>query len=268
MDVQQRVRSHYSREDLADVVLRAVAASGADLDHLRPEDLGSVDQLHLGGAAGTAHLLGRLALGPGTPVLDVGGGLGGPARAAASRWGCPVVSVDLSPDFVAAARVLTERVGLADRVEHRLGPAERTGLGTGRFARAMMLHVGMNLPDPAAVFAEVRRLLADDGVFGLWEQVRVGDGPLDYPLPWAEDASSSFLRDLDGLTRALEASGFAVQEVEDRTAAVTEGTPGAGPPLLSPATVFGPGFAERLRNDVAAVRSGVLAPVVVVARAV
>ena len=89
MDVQQRVRSHYSREDLADVVLRAVAASGADLDHLRPEDLGSVDQLHLGGAAGTAHLLGRLALGPGTPVLDVGGGLGGPARAAASRWGCP-----------------------------------------------------------------------------------------------------------------------------------------------------------------------------------
>lgn len=268
MDVQQKVRSHYSREDLAAVVLRAVADAGADLDHLRPDDLGSVDQLHLGGATGTAHLLDRLALDPTTALLDVGGGLGGPARMAASRWGCFVVSVDLSPDFVAAAQVLTERVGLADRVEHRLGPAERTGLARGRFSRAMMLHVGMNLPDPAAVFAEVRRLLPVGGLFGLWEQVRVGDGPLDYPLPWAEDASSSFLRDLDGLTGALEASGFAVEEVEDRTAAVTEGGPGAGAPLLSPATVFGPGFVERLRNDVAAVRAGVLAPVVVVARAV
>ena len=269
MDVQQTVRSHYSREDLAAVVLGAVAASGADLDHLRAEDLGSVDQLHLGGAAGTAHLLDRLALGPGTSLLDVGGGLGGPARAAASRWGCPVVSVDLSPDFVQAARLLTERVGLADRVEHRLGSAEQLDLAPGRFSRAMMLHVGMNLPDPAAVFAEVRRLLAEGGLFGLYEQVRVSDGPLGYPLPWAEDASSSFLLDLDGLTGALAASGFVVEEVEDRTAAVTEGAPGsAGPPLLSPATVFGPGFVERLRNDVAAVRAGVLAPVVVLARAV
>lgn len=269
MDVQQRVRSHYSREDLAAVVLAAVAASGADLDHLRADDLGAVDQLHLGGPAATAQLLGRLDLGPATPLLDVGGGLGGPARAAASHWGCPVVSVDLSPDFVQAARVLTERTGLADRVEHRLGSAERLDLETGRFSRAMMLHVGMNLPDKAAVFAEVRRLLVDGGVFGLFEQVRVNPGALTYPLPWAQDEASSFLTGLDGLTRALAASGFAVEEVEDRTAAVPEAAAGAsGPPRLSPATVFGPGFAERLGNDVAAIRAGVLTPVVVLARAV
>ena len=268
MDVQQRVRSHYSREDLAAVVLGAVAASGADAAHLRPADLGAVDQLHLGGVAATTHLLERLELGPATPLLDVGGGLGGPARAAASRWGCPVVSVDLSPDFVRAARVLTSRVGLTDRVEHRLGPADRVDLETGRFTRAMMLHVGMNLPDKVAVFTEVRRLLAAGGVFGLYEQVRTGPGALTYPLPWAEDEASSFLDDLDGLTGALRTTGFAVEEVEDRSTAVPEAAPTApGPPPLSPATVFGPGFVERLRNDRAALQAGLLAPVVVVARA-
>ncbi|GAA1434662.1 hypothetical protein GCM10009616_29640 [Microlunatus lacustris] len=180
-----------------------------------------------------------------------------------------MVSLDLSPDFVRAARVLTERVGLADRVEHREGSADQLDLETGRSARAMMLHVGMNLPDKPAVFAEVRRVLVEGGLFGLFEQVRVGDGPLIYPLPWAEDASSSFLTDLDGLTVALRAAGFTVEEIEDRTASVTEGAPGSsGPPALTPATVFGPGFVERLRNDVAAVRAGSLAPVVVLARAV
>ncbi|SDT32253.1 Methyltransferase domain-containing protein [Friedmanniella luteola] len=268
-DVQQMVRSHYSREGLAEVVLDAVAASGADPERLTPQALGSVDQLHLGGAAATAHLLGRLELGPGTPLLDVGGGLGGPARAAAAGHGCPVVSVDLSPDFVQAARALTDRVGLGDRVEHRLGSAEQLDLETGRFSAAMMIHVGMNLPDKPAVFAEVRRVLADGGVFGLFEQVRTGPGALTYPLPWAEAEGSSFLVDLDTLTGALRSAGFEVEEVEDRSAAVPEiaaRTP--GPPPLSPAAVFGPGFVERLRNDVAAIRAGSLAPVVVLARAV
>ncbi len=268
MDVQQTVRSHYSREGLAEVVLEAVAAGGADLDHLRPDDLGGADQLHLGGPAATTYLLDQLVLGPGTPLLDVGGGLGGPARMAAARWGCPVVSVDLSPDFVEAARTLTARVGLADRVEHRLGSGDRLDLATGSFSRAMMLHVGMNLPDKATVFSEVRRVLADGGLFGLFEQVRTGPGALIYPLPWAEDETSSFVVDVETLASALTSAGFVVEEVEDRTSAAPEpAARNAGAPTLTPATIFGPRFLERLRNDAAAIRAGLLAPVVVLARA-
>ncbi len=198
----------------------------------------------------------------------MGGGLGGPARAAASRWGCPVLSVDLSPDFVQAARTLTARTGLADRVEHRLGSGDRLDLATGSFSRAMMLHVGMNLPDKDAVFSEVRRVLADGGLFGLFEQVRRGPDALTYPLPWAEDESSSFVVDLDTLTGALTSAGFAVEEVEDRTSAAPgNAAPSSGSSALTPATVFGPKFEERIRNDVAAIRAGLLAPVVVIARA-
>ena len=268
MDVQDAVRRHYSRSGLAGVVLRAVAASGVDLDHLKPDDLGSIDQLHHGGAPTTGYLLEQLALSPSTRLLDVGGGLGGPARMAAARYGCPVVSVDLSPDYVEAARTLTERVGLADRVQHVLGSADSLDAGPGTFQRAMMVHVGMNLPDKAAVFAEVRRVLAADALFGLFEQVRTGPGELTYPLPWADDPSSSFVVDLATLTASLEAAGFAVERTEDRSAAVPGPMPPGTPAGLTPGTIFGPPFAERINNDIAAIRAGLLAPVVVVARAV
>jgi cyclopropane fatty-acyl-phospholipid synthase-like methyltransferase len=268
MDVQDTVRSHYSRSRLVEVVLDAVAATGADPDHLTADDLGSIDQLHHGGAAATGYLLEQLTLTPSTPLLDVGGGLGGPARMAATRYGCPVVSVDLSPDFVEAARTLTERVGLADRVEHVLGSVDALDPGLGTFERAMMVHVGMNLPDKAAVFAEVRRVLAEGALFGLFEQVRTGPGDLTYPLPWADDPSSSFLVELTALTTSLEEAGFVVERTENRSAAVPAPMPPGTPPPLTPATIFGSPFAQRLSNHVAAVRAGLLAPVVVVARAV
>lgn len=268
MDMQDAVRRHYSRSGLAEVVLSAVAANGVDLDDLNIEDLGSIDQLHHGGALATGYLLEQLALSPSTPLLDVGGGLGGPARMAAARFGCPVVSVDLSPDYVEAARTLTERVGLANRVQHLLGSADRMEAEAGTFQRAMMVHVGMNLPDKPAVFAEVRRLLVEGAVFGLFEQVRTGPGELTYPLPWANDSSSSFVVDLATLTATLEAAGFAVERFEDRSAARPEPTtPGAAPPL-NPGTIFGSAFAERIGNDIAAIRAGLIAPVLVLARAV
>ena len=268
MDVQDAVRSHYSRSGLAELVLDAVAASGVDPDHLRPDDLGSIDQLHHGGAAATGYLLDQLDLNPSTRLLDVGGGLGGPARLAADRYSCPVVSVDLSPDYIEAARTLTDRVGLADLVQHVVASAEQLDAATGTFQRAMMVHVGMNLPDKPAVFAEVRRVLAEGALFGLFEQVRTGPGDLTFPLPWANDVSSSFVVDLTTLTATLEAAGFAIERTEDRSAGGPEPTSPSPASRLTPGTIFGPPFAERIRNDVAAIRTGLLAPVLVVARAV
>ena len=46
------------------------------------------------------------------------------------------------------------------------------------FDAAIMVHVGMNIPDKAAVFTDVRRALRDGGTFAVFEQMRVGDGDL------------------------------------------------------------------------------------------
>ena len=89
---------------------------------------------------------------------------------------------------------------------------ESTPLDDGSFDAAVMVHVGMNLPEKTAVFAEVHRLLRPGGGFALYEQVRTGEGNLPYPLPWAEDERSSFVETVADYRAHLEAAGF---EVED-----------------------------------------------------
>jgi MPBQ/MSBQ methyltransferase len=271
VDVADLVRQHYGGVDLRAGILAGLTASGVDVHHLTVDDLSAVDQLHAGFSDATRYLLGRLDLGPDTRLLDVGCGIGGPARLAAAEHGCQVTGVDLSPDFVATAGALTALVGLTDRVEFRVASGEDLGVDHAVFDAAMMVHVGMNIPDKAAVFTDVRRALRDGGIFAVFEQMRVGEGDLPYPLPWAEDSRSSFVASPDEYARALESAGFSVTATEDRTAqtAGPPGPPGSqdGPPKLSPMAVFGPEFGRRIGNNIAATRAGLLAPVLILARA-
>ena len=257
---------HYRGEGFEAQVLDALRDTGVDVDHLGVEDLAGIDQLHAGFAPATEHLLAELGLSPTTPLLDVGSGVGGPARMAAARHGCRVTGIDLSPDFVELARALTTRVGLSELVTFDVGSGTDLPYDDGAFARAMLNHVGMNIEDKAQVFAEVRRVLQPDGRFAVYEQMRVGDGDLTFPLPWASTAETSFVETRDRYRTLLEDAGFTVEQDDDRAAAVAA----AGPPAsgaLTPAVIFGPGFAERIGNNVAATMEGTLAPVLMLARA-
>ncbi|WP_454041855.1 SAM-dependent methyltransferase [Cellulosimicrobium sp. Marseille-Q8652] len=263
MGTSDRIRQHYAGDGIADRIL-AAASAGAESGVVPVDALAPYDELHAGGLDTTLYLLGLLELDAGTPLLDVGCGLGGPARVAADRHACPVTGVDLSPDFVAAAQVLTERAGLSHLVRFETGSAERLPCDDSSHERAAMIHVGMNLPDKAATFADVHRVLRPGGLFGLHDQMRVGPGDLTYPQPWAVDDETSFLDTPSAYVDALTAAGFEVVRVEDRRAALA---PSAGEPMEDRAVVFGPSFVERVTNMVAATRAGVLAPVVVLARA-
>ncbi len=263
MDVSDLVRRHYGRGNLEETVLAELAGAGVDTARLTVADLAAVDQLHAGFLPATHHLLDQLALSPQLRLLDVGSGIGGPARAAAAAYGCSVVGIDLSPDFVRAAQALTERVQLTGLVEFRVSAGERLDLADASFDRAMMVHVGMNIEDKAAVFAEVRRVLRPEGLFAVYDQMQTGVGQPTYPLPWAEDERSSFLTTPDAYADHLETAGFTVVGT-DRTPMTA---PPPGPPRLGPAAVFGPGFAERMGNNLAATAAGHVSPVLILARA-
>jgi MPBQ/MSBQ methyltransferase len=263
MDVRELVTQHYGQGDLGSAILTALKEAGTDPDRLGPADLFPVDQLHAGGAPATRHVLDRLGVGPGTRLLDVGCGIGGTSRMAGMA-GAEVTGIDLTPDFVEAADRLTEEVGLADRVSFVTTPGESAPFEDDSFDDAVMVHVGMNIPRKEVVFAEVHRVLAPGGRFALFEQMRAGAGDLPYPMPWAEDERSSFVETPDAYVAHLEAAGFTVEEVEDRTES-TLGPPPTG--SLSPVVVFGPVFAERVGNNVAATRAGLLGAYLVIARA-
>lgn len=263
MDVRELVRGHYGSAGLSQAVLQALASAGLDTQDLAPSDLFPVDHLHAGGAAATEYLLNRLELGPGKRLLDVGSGLGGPARMAAMR-GAVVTGVDLVAEFVDAATELTARVRLDENVQFVVTPGESLPFDAEAFDAAVMVHVGMNVPDKSAVFSEVHRVLATGGRFALYEQMSTGAGDPPYPLPWAQDARSSFLEPLEDYRRRLEAAGFRVDEVEDRTEVILgPRTPSA----VSPVDVFGAAFSERVGNHLAATRAGLLRTVLVLATA-
>jgi MPBQ/MSBQ methyltransferase len=265
MDADDLVRSHYSRDDLVDAVLEALRADGVDTTGVAYDALAPIDNLHAGFLPATLDVIARLSLDPGSELLDIGCGVGGPARAAAATTGARVVGVDLSPDFVATGRELTRLVALDELVAFETCTARRLPFEDDRFDAAMMIHVGMNVPDKQSVFGEVARTTRRGGRFVVYDQMQIGPGALVYPLPWADDARSSFVAAPEQYVEALEHAGFRVENVVDRTAEVT-GPPTSTGGSLNPGVLFGDGFAAAIGNNVHAAFNGILGAVVIESR--
>src|SRR5438132_2045699 len=117
------VEAHYTSQNLGGLILDALKAAGKDIDHLTPDDLAPVDEFHGGQRPATVRLAELVGFTGSERVLDVGSGLGGPSRFLAWHHGCRVSGVDLTAEFVRVAEMLTERTGLADKVDYRQGNA-------------------------------------------------------------------------------------------------------------------------------------------------
>lgn len=266
MGAEDLVRDHYSRDGIEAALITALADAGRDVDDLDYRDLSPIDNLHAGFLPATEHVVGRLQVGAGDRVLDFGSGIGGPARAAAALTGCEVIGVDLSPDFVETARRLTNRVGLSHLVRFEVTSPGSLPFDDASLDAAMMIHVGTNVEDKHQAFAEIARVLRPDAHFVSFEQMRLAPGALTYPLPWAVDERSSFVAAPDEYVAALEAAGFDIAAIDDRTAA-TAGPPSEEFGALSPGVLFGEGFDESLGNNIAATMSGLLGAIVIDATA-
>jgi SAM-dependent methyltransferase len=178
--------------------------------------LAPLDQFHTRGILATAELATAAGLNPSTRVLDLGCGVGGPTRYLAATFGCQVTGVDLSPGFIDAARYLTVRCGLSDRVTFQVGDAVHLPFEEAAFDTVFLQHVAMNIEDRAALYAEVHRILTTGGRFVTYDVV-LRDGDVAYPTPWARNASTSFLLREGDTRTALERAGFKVALWRDDT---------------------------------------------------
>ena len=198
-DTANRVREHYSAADLTDRIKSALATIVPEDEKLTVAQLAPLDQFHSRGILATAELAYAAELAPSTRVLDLGCGIGGPARYLAATFGCKVIGIDLRPGFIEAATYLTERCELSDRVNFQIGDALHLPFENEAFDTVFLQHVAMSIEDRAGLYAEVNRILTPKGRFVIHDIV-LRDGDVVYPAPWARDASTSFL--LSELERA------------------------------------------------------------------
>ena len=171
IDVLDGVRDHYRATGLTERLKTALAALGPEDQQLTPQQLAALDQFHTRGLAATAEL-GKLAgITAGMSVLDVGSGVGGPARFLAATCGCQVTGVDLSEPFVDAARYLTERTGQSGQVSFETASALELPFDAGRFDVVLLQHVAMNISDRTRLYREIRRVLKSGGRFAIFDVV-------------------------------------------------------------------------------------------------
>lgn len=268
------VAAHYTDGQLLERILSGVQAIGKTPATVTVDELALVDEFHIGGRQASEDLISQLELSSGDHTLDVGCGIGGTSRFVASRFGCRVTGVDLTPEFVATGQSLCEWVGLSGRVELQQGDATAMPFDDESFDAAFMLHVGMNIENKTALFAEVHRLVKPGGYFGVYDVMRTSDDPLTYPVPWSTEPGTSALADQAQYIEALEATGFTIISTRDRrdfAAAFFAETrkrmeQAGGTPPLGVHIAMGESAPAKISNMVDNIAAGRVSPVEIVAR--
>jgi SAM-dependent methyltransferase len=266
--MNDHVERHYAARSLLDGIMAALDAAPSTGQPLEAADLAPLDQFHAGGVAATRQLAALAGLGAGQHVLDVGSGIGGPARFLAEACGCSVVGVDLTAEYRRIAEALTERLGLTDKVSFRTADALDLPFDDGCFDMAWTQHVAMNIADRSGLYREIHRVVRPGGKLALFDAVAGASEPL-FPVPWARDASTSFLLTPEATRAVLERSGFALIEWHDATADAKRwfaARAGAPRPTLGLHLLMGPDFRTMAANFARSVMEGRIGLLMAVAR--
>lgn len=242
------VESHYGSAALGEKILAALQAEGIDTERLTPELLAPLDQLHTRGWAATIEQVQMIDFTSEMFVLDIGCGIGGPARYIASKFGCHVTGIDLTDEFCRTATMLTQRCGLSDLVDFERGNALSLPFGEGSFDLVWCQNVTMNIEDKAGLYGEVRRVLKPDGKFTFTEYTAGPVGDPIYPLSWAPEPSINFLIPYDEMLSTLERAGFRIITCVDDSEVVSKATRPARTSPLSTSLVLGEDQPDRVAN--------------------
>jgi sarcosine/dimethylglycine N-methyltransferase len=264
----ERVQTHYRAAGLMPKVQAALAVFGPEETLLTVPQLAMLDQFHTRGMLATGELAEAMGLAGGMAVLDLGCGIGGPARFLAANYDVHVTGADLSPSFIDTARYLSQRCGLGDRTTFVVGDATDPPVADGSIDRVFLLHVAMNIADRAALYRSVRRALKPGGRFATYDIV-AKDGAPHFPLPWAATPDGSHLLTEAETREALTVAGFDIEVWRDDTqvaaqwfAGLQAGGPPPGPSL---SLVLGPEFAGMTGNLARNLREGRLSVLTAIA---
>jgi SAM-dependent methyltransferase len=269
----KRISDHWGQGDVYALIVAALQKMGKPLDRLTIEDLSPGDHFHARGFPATVELADRLPIKAGQHIVDIGCGLGGPARYMAKRFGCKVSGVDITAPFVEAANKLSALVHMENAVKIQLGDGQRLPWPDATFDGGYTQHVTMNVPDRAAFFGEAFRVLKPGAFFALTEHGLGPTGNPHHPVPWSSDGSGAYLKTPQETRAFLEKAGFTDIQIEDTGSKYAAGyrtvveraEKGTLPPLGTH-ILMGPTALEKTRNSLRNIEEGRTHPIQVFCR--
>jgi ubiquinone/menaquinone biosynthesis C-methylase UbiE len=274
VNADREVSTHYSHGNLLPRLNAALRADGVDPDHPSMEALAPYDQFHGRGLEATSEIAGLMQAGPADHILDIGSGIGGPARYFANRFGCGVTGIDLTPEFCDVARHLTRLLALENRITFETGNALAMPFADASFDGAYSMNVSMNIADKGGFYREIHRVLKPGAWLVLSEVAKGEGGDLDYPTPWAASARTSFLSTPEQTRRGMLDAGFDVIQLRStaeearafgaRSRAMVER--GEKPPHRAVMLIHGDIATQAMANTSRGLSEGTIIPIEVLSR--
>jgi ubiquinone/menaquinone biosynthesis C-methylase UbiE len=256
--MNEELTAHYSSGgDLVEKIAASLQSAGKDLSALKTTDLAPVDEFHIRGRRATLELAAQMKLFEGSQVLDIGSGLGGPARTLAEAYGCHVMGLDLTQAYCDVARVMSEWVNLGERTEFHQGDATNLPFVDNQFDAAMTIHVAMNIAAKDKVYEQARRVVKPGAIFAVYDVLQGTGGDVLFPVPWAREPSISHLATPEEMTVLLTGAGFNILDAHDSTdesqtwfEEIMERKAKSGAPSISSQVLFGGDAAEMIGNQI------------------
>ena len=270
---ENTVSDHYVHGSLLSVIKSALPAIGKTTENVTIEDLAPVDEFHIGGRFATDHLCDQFMSSGNNKVLDVGCGLGGAARYVATKYNSQVVGIDLTLEYIETGNALCEWLSLEESVLLDHGSALSMPYTDSEFDAGYMLHVGMNIENKGLLFAEIARVLKPGATFGVYDIMKINEGQLVYPVPWATNMNTNKLSTVDHYKLMLEKSGFKIINVESRLDFAlgffqklrAKTNAGSGPPPLGLHVLMRESTTEKLKNMIENISNNRISPVEIIA---
>lgn len=206
--LDDQISGHYGWSGLMEAIADEIRGKGIDPERVTVAQLAPVDNYHWHRLAGTLALARVAKITADDRVLDVGGGIGGPARQLAHRLGCSVTVLDITSEYCAVGETLTRWTHLADSVSFVHANALDVPFADGSFDVVWTQHASMNIADKAGLYQEIARVVRPGGRFAFFDVLAGPNQPIHFPVPWASDPSFSFLLSPNETRDLIVQAGF------------------------------------------------------------